>query len=393
MDRTVWRAALPLLALPAVALLADCSSKQGDPFEPERPGGVDSTQVQGVQSGSWTLDQSPYYVLKDVTVPAGKTLTIEPGVLVIFLPQITAAAAMPEGPAAAEPATRINSGMIVFGRLVAEGTADQRIDFRPTSMRTTPPQAGDWETIRFEKGSTGSLRHARLLYGRNGVTLNEASVVLEQCVLSNQRFDGINATLASVRAIDCTISTNLRDGVSLTDCDAPAHAVVLEHCNIGNNFRSGLWAVNSTVVAERCDIKNNGLSQAPDYVQAGVRFEGLPGIQPPVFRRCNVFSNLSCDVENAMPFPVSADSNYWGVSTTIEMDLESRFNPDLPGDPVKSNCSANVQSFCDGLDTGSSPTPTISFCWWSAVAFPNFSSSPGAPGWPGFRQRAGGARP
>lgn len=391
MDRSLRRAAVMALALPIVALLAACSSKQGDPFEPEHPDGLDSTQVEGIQSGTWTLDRSPYYVRKDVTVPAGKTLTIEPGVVVIFLPQITAAASGPGRPAA-EPAGRINSGMIVLGRLVAEGTADRRIDFRPTSMRTAPPQAGDWETIRFEKGSTGSFRHARLLYGRNGVTLNEASVTLDQCVMSNQRFDGINATLSSARLIDCTISTNLRDGVSLTDCDAPAHAIVLEHCNIGNNFRSGIWAVNSTLAAERCDIKNNGLSQAPGYVQAGVHFEGLPGIQPPLFRRCNVFSNLACDFENEMPFPVSADSNYWGVTTTLEMDRESRFDPGAPGDPVKSNCSGNVQSFCDGLDAGTSSTPTITFCWWFGEAFPNFSSSPNGPEWPGFRSRAGGPR-
>jgi hypothetical protein len=46
------------------------------------------TNVSGIQydgaGGPWTLVGSPYIVVGEVTVPAGQTLTIEPGVQVRF---------------------------------------------------------------------------------------------------------------------------------------------------------------------------------------------------------------------------------------------------------------------------------------------------------------------
>lgn len=42
-----------------------------------------ATDVSGNQSGTWSLAGSPYYLVGDVTVPAGQTLVIEPGVEVI----------------------------------------------------------------------------------------------------------------------------------------------------------------------------------------------------------------------------------------------------------------------------------------------------------------------
>ncbi|MFH1862155.1 MAG: right-handed parallel beta-helix repeat-containing protein, partial [bacterium] len=43
-----------------------------------------STPVSGNVSGIWSAANNPYYVMGDVTVPSGTTLTIEPGVQVLF---------------------------------------------------------------------------------------------------------------------------------------------------------------------------------------------------------------------------------------------------------------------------------------------------------------------
>jgi len=40
------------------------------------------TNVSGNQSGTWSLANSPYFVIGDVTIPSGSSLVIEPGVLI-----------------------------------------------------------------------------------------------------------------------------------------------------------------------------------------------------------------------------------------------------------------------------------------------------------------------
>ena len=44
-----------------------------------------ATDVSGNQSGTWTLANSPYNIIGDVTVPAGDSLSIEPGVEVFVM--------------------------------------------------------------------------------------------------------------------------------------------------------------------------------------------------------------------------------------------------------------------------------------------------------------------
>ena len=66
------------------------------------------TTVCGTQSGTWSLAGSPYLVACDIEVPSGSTLTIEPGVSVLFY-----------------EATSIN----VEGRLIANGNQTSRITF------------------------------------------------------------------------------------------------------------------------------------------------------------------------------------------------------------------------------------------------------------------------
>jgi hypothetical protein len=67
-----------------------------------------TTEVSGNQSGTWTLANSPYVVTGSVNVPAGQTLTIEPGVEVKF---------------------NDNQGIGVYGALNADGTSSQKITF------------------------------------------------------------------------------------------------------------------------------------------------------------------------------------------------------------------------------------------------------------------------
>lgn len=90
------------------------------------------TDVSGAISGitTWTKANSPYNVIGDITVPAAATLRIEPGVVMNF---------------------SAGTGITVTGRLVAEGTAFERIAFRRAAGA-----ASDWDGLSFSNTLTDS---------------------------------------------------------------------------------------------------------------------------------------------------------------------------------------------------------------------------------------------
>jgi parallel beta-helix repeat protein len=88
-----------------------------------------TTTPGGTVSGTWTASGSPYLIDGDITVPSGQTLTIEPGVEVIFQSWYK---------------------LTVSGTLLAEGTESSPILF--TGIHPT----ADWLGIRFFSGSDAS---------------------------------------------------------------------------------------------------------------------------------------------------------------------------------------------------------------------------------------------
>lgn len=339
----------------AIGLAFAACTKQGEPFMPTRPGHIDSTKVEGAESGHWTADKDPYYVMKSVVVPTNRTLTIDPGVLIIF--------------------TRAGLAFTVRGTLIATGRSDSTINFRPNANRGFPPEAGDFTGLIFEPGSTGRLTNTRIQFGTNGIRATDSHLELENCFISNHSQYGMTLIRTDLELRNSTLSNCGLNGLDLLECDSPTHPVVIEHCNIGNNRYAGIWAVNSSLIARRSDIRNNGDERAPDF-SSGIHFEGLPGIDPPTFRQCNINQNLPCDLRNLMPpgIVVSADSNWWGPPTTDEMDFQS--DPHVPPVPNKENCSFNVRQICDGLDYPNGGGMTgVRFCGWLDGPAPNFPSS------------------
>lgn len=90
-----------------------------------------ATDVSGNQSGTWTLANSPYNIIGDVTVPAGDSLSIEPGVEVFVMG---------------------NYRLKAEGKLTAVGTEADTIRFR--SGQADPGAL--WKGIRLENESLQS---------------------------------------------------------------------------------------------------------------------------------------------------------------------------------------------------------------------------------------------
>jgi hypothetical protein len=90
------------------------------------------TNVSGTQSGTWTLNNSPYQVTGDITIPNGQILTIEAGVQVVF-----------QG----------HYKIDVNGQIIANGTDANMIVFTATD------HTNGWNGIRIDTASAISEFH------------------------------------------------------------------------------------------------------------------------------------------------------------------------------------------------------------------------------------------
>jgi len=81
-------------------------------------------------NGTWTKQNSPYIIKGDINIPAGKTLTIEPGVKIIF-----------QG----------NYKLNVQGKLVAQGTKTDSIIFTYDTTTLSGKNLKGWLGIRFDR--------------------------------------------------------------------------------------------------------------------------------------------------------------------------------------------------------------------------------------------------
>ncbi len=343
--------ALAAVLLSGIVLLTSCAQR-GEPFKPTVPSGIDSTKVDGNEFGRWTRAKSPYFVVDDVTVPVNRTLIIDPGVSVVFI----------------YPGLSLK----IEGTLIAEGTSDSLITFRATLGSGISTFPGDWGSLVFRGSRDNRLDWVRILYATNGIVATDSEIRLRNSIVKDTQFDALQLTRTSLDLEECTIASNGGNGLTLVECENPPYPVRIIHCNIGFNRLTGIRGVNSTVYAERSDIKNNGFRATgdpnTDILAGGLHFEGAPGLNLPLLRQCNVEVNFPCEVRNLMSdgLAVVADSLFWGITTTDNMDALS--NTQNPDQPRRDNCFFNVPVIC-------APTGSVTFCFWRDDPWPNFPSS------------------
>ncbi|MFN8444982.1 MAG: Ig-like domain-containing protein [Caldilineaceae bacterium] len=123
-----------------------------------------------------TLQESPYTVTCGVTVGAGASLTIPPGVTLRF------------GSEGGSANLFVSDG----GTLIAEGTAVQPIIF--TSVAATP-HAGDWQGITIGTGGVAQFAYCEIGdAGRNALPalrLDSSAVQVRHCRIHHNQADGI----------------------------------------------------------------------------------------------------------------------------------------------------------------------------------------------------------
>jgi len=184
---------------------------------------------------TWTLANSPYVLDGNVTVAAGATLAIEPGVIVKFNGTLRK--------------------LIVNGTLSAVGTQTSAITF--TSYQddsvggdtngdgsATTGAAGQWFDI--EINSTGSqIKWANIRYGGNGTAQNYAPVYVygsgksltldHATITNNQKSALVVGNRASATVSNSTLSNN-NYGLYVDTA-----TVSVDHTTIANNSSRGVW--------------------------------------------------------------------------------------------------------------------------------------------------------
>lgn len=171
---------------------------------------VNSATVEG----QWKKENSPYNIYNDITVPEGKTLTIEPGVDVVFFGHYT---------------------LNVNGTLLARGTASDSITFDRFDSRSS------WHSIRIENVGAGS-----------------DSTIFEYCRIAHASYLGGN------------VLTNGGNGILVKNFNK----VRISHCLIRDNHGgrgAGVFAENANIRINNNIIRKNSAAQYGTgiYVDAG----------------------------------------------------------------------------------------------------------------------------
>ena len=207
------------------------------------------TEVSGaITTQTWESGESPYRVIGAITVPAGNTLTIQPGVDVVF---------------------DVDVPFVVEGRLRAMGTA-------ASNVRFVPGEATAWGGLRVSGGDSSTISYARIRGGQadgaspddrgGAVYLSGQSTRLgmSHCVLSDNTArwgggvdvrDGSAVTLSGCVVAGNAASSGWGGGLNVQDATA-----TLEGCDISGNesrWGGGLHADGSAATLTSCSISDN----------------------------------------------------------------------------------------------------------------------------------------
>ena len=156
-----------------------------------------ATNVSGTLASdtTWTASSSPYLISAlGFTVPAGTTLTVEPGVVV--------------------KASQSNTPLIVDGTINAQGTASSPVYFTSLNDSTVggdtgfSPSGSSWAGITANSGAIIHLDHAVIRNGNIGIANRGGAVTVSNSAIANSVNNGISHASGATAIASSTISGN-----------------------------------------------------------------------------------------------------------------------------------------------------------------------------------------
>ncbi|MCS7124391.1 MAG: right-handed parallel beta-helix repeat-containing protein [Candidatus Bathyarchaeota archaeon] len=198
----------------------------------------------------WTRVDSPFVVSRNVTIRAGVTLTIEPGVEVRF---------------GGGPFT-----IRVDGTLYARGTQEKPVRF--TSNREVP-QPGDWSTILFN--GTGQqpsiLENCIVEYGINGITVNSGAAIVKTSTIQFNLKNGIIVLNGTVNVDQNTVQNNNEGGILIQGGNATIQKNSVISNMDGIILAGNLTASHVNITRNHISLnKNSGISITMETSGSGI---------------------------------------------------------------------------------------------------------------------------
>lgn len=140
---------------------------------------------------TWNRAGEPYELHSDVTIQAGATVTVKPGVTII---------------------AQGNWRLTVSGGLIVLTDGGTRAMFRASD----PDAVGAWQGLYFTQGSTGNLKRCTIRSAAYGVLADSANIRLENCRVLLSALDALYVWGDTwLRMEDCTLQDNGRHGLQV----------------------------------------------------------------------------------------------------------------------------------------------------------------------------------
>ncbi|NLG39571.1 MAG: hypothetical protein GX545_06585 [Fibrobacter sp.] len=206
------------------------------------------TTLSGEVHGFLTKDKSPYLVTQSISVPLGRVLIIEPGVVILFK----------EGA----------SFSIDQGQLIAGGTRSTPIYFKGTDSSTV------WNGLSIKGEKKSDLRYVKISGAKTAIMLKEGSLNIHNCIIQNSAERGLFAIQSNLK-ITKTLFRNNAIGAHLATHNesyfeenrflnneiglylSPLSNTQIVSTTWKENQLALLYMINSKLVLHRCSIENN----------------------------------------------------------------------------------------------------------------------------------------
>ncbi len=185
-------------------------------------------------------------LLGDVTVPAGRTLTILAGTTVNF----------PSGDSMGAGESSAKTELIVQGALLVQGTSGQPVTFK---SGTATQSAGAWHSIRILSGASASLQHATIQHATTALDADAGVTVSHAQIVGNT--NGLRLT-GGTTTVEDSVFTLTRNPLDVQGGIATVQRNVF-HANCGGTASSSGYAAQFNSGAPGSVFDHNTVTQNP----------------------------------------------------------------------------------------------------------------------------------